>query len=177
MNVQVTPASLTEKSILRNLLELYLYELSEYDGSEVGECGLYGYDYLEHYWTEEGRHPFLIRVGGRLTGFALVNRHTRLTHDETTRSMAEFFVLKKYRRRGVGEAAALQILRAFPGWWEVTELAENLPAQRFWRNVISRFTNDSYEEILLEDERWRGPVQVFASPGEHGQNHAEERKP
>jgi predicted acetyltransferase len=154
MKIEVSPADLREKAVLRNLLELYLYDFSEFDG----------YDTLDLYWTEAGRHPFLIRVDGQLAGFVLVNRHNYLPNQPDAHAIGEFFMMKKYRRRGVGEKVAIQIFQLFPGKWEVAQLAENLPAQRFWRKVIGRFTQDQYEEIFLEDHRWHGPVFTFESP-------------
>jgi predicted acetyltransferase len=68
------------KSTLRNLLELYKYDFSEFDPEDVNENSLYDYMYLDHYWTEEGRHPFFIRVDGKLAGFALVRMMGKNDH-------------------------------------------------------------------------------------------------
>jgi predicted acetyltransferase len=166
VKIEVSPAELGEKAVLRNLLELYLYDFSEFDGGEVGPDGLYGHDTLDLYWTEAGRHPFLIRVDGQLAGFVLVNRHYYLPTQPDAHAIGEFFVMRKYRRSGVGEKVAVQIFQLFPGKWEVAQLADNLPAHLFWRKVIGRFTQDQYEEIFLDDNRWHGPVLTFESlPG------------
>ncbi len=58
--------------------------------------GLYDYMYLDHYWTEEGRHPFFIRVDGKLAGFALVreigtNRHNQVIYYELNFSRIRLF--------------------------------------------------------------------------------------
>lgn len=164
MKIDVSPADLGEKAVLGNLLELYLYDFSEFDGGEVGPDGLYGYDYLDLYWTEAGRHPFLIRVDDQLAGFVLVNRHNYLPTQQNAHAIGEFYMMKKYRRRGVGEKVAVQIFQLFPGKWEVAELAENLPAQQFWRKVIGRFTQDQYEEFFLDNQYWYGPVLIFETP-------------
>ena len=34
--------------------------------------GDYGYRYLDHYWADPGRHPFLFQVDHNWAGFALV---------------------------------------------------------------------------------------------------------
>lgn len=75
-DVQVREAAADEKPILRQLLELYEYDFSEFEGTDVGPHGFYGYRYLDHDWTEPDRHPYLIRVDDNLAGFVLVNRHT-----------------------------------------------------------------------------------------------------
>jgi hypothetical protein len=44
MNIEVTTATLKEKPILRNLMELYSYDFSEFDGADIADSGLYGYE-------------------------------------------------------------------------------------------------------------------------------------
>ena len=73
MNVCLKAAVPEDKEPLRNLLEKYLYEFSEWEGQDVDCNGLYGYPYLDAYWTDEKRYPFLILVDGKLAGFAMVN--------------------------------------------------------------------------------------------------------
>lgn len=163
IELQVDRATRAEKLILRHLLELYQYDLSAIENRDLDPNGLYGYEYLDQYWTEPGRHPFLVRVDGQIAGFALVNRHTCLPQTEEGMSIGEFFVMKRYRGRGVGERVAVRIFDMFPGLWEVRELAENVGAQAFWRKVIGRYTRGEFKEVFLEDDRWHGPLQVFRS--------------
>lgn len=54
--------------------------------------------FLDHYWTEAGRHPYFIRVDGTLAGFVLIREIAMAYY-----SVAEFFVMKKYRNQGVGQ--------------------------------------------------------------------------
>jgi len=158
MDVQVTPAAIDEKSIVRNLLEFYIYDFSEYEGWDLNEHGIFGYRYLDHYWTEPGRHPFLVRVDGKLAGFALVSIIDDRTH------MSEFFIMRKYRRQGVGEAAAHNVFARFPGPWHVQQIERNVAAQQFWRVVIDRATGGSYTEY--QDARTKRMVQQFTiAPG------------
>jgi predicted acetyltransferase len=162
MNIEVLPASIEDKSILRNLMELYNYDFSEFDGAEVDSHGLYGYERIDHYWTEEGRYPFLVHVDGRLAGFVLV-RTLEEPAPEPVRSIAEFFILRKYRKLGVGRAAACHIFDRFPGCWSVAQLESNFPAQAFWRRVVAGYTNGNFEEMWRDDETWKGPVQTFTT--------------
>lgn len=150
-----------DMSVLRNLLELYLYDLSEFDGEDVNEHGYYGYNRLDHYWTEPGRSVFFIRFNRKLAGFSLV----RDIADEkcgVIHILSEFFVMRKYRRMKVGVTAARLTFDLFPGRWRVTELPNNLPAQLFWQKVISAYTNGHYCNVTLSD--WDGPVQEFSVP-------------
>jgi predicted acetyltransferase len=168
MKIEVAPASLHEKDVLRNLLELYLHDISEMTGDDVDDSGLFGYRYLDLYWTEPERYPFLIRVDGKLAGFALVRQAGSMIEDaispgDVCTHMAEFFIMRKYRRQGIGARVARELFDRFPGRWEVNEIVENPAAQAFWRKVIGEYSGGVYEEVFLDDERWQGPVQVFES--------------
>lgn len=77
--------------------------------------------------------------------------------------MAEFFIMRKYRHHGVGEHVAGYIFDQFPGPWQVGQITENQPAISFWRKVIGRYTQENFQEHLLNNQQWRGPVQAFTS--------------
>ena len=147
--VEVESATRAEQPALARLLELYAYDFSELTGADVNDDGQYGWRYLDAYWTDPERHPFLFRVDGRLAGFALVRAGA--PHD-----MAEFFVMRKYRRGGVGVTAARAIFARFPGEWQVRQVRANVGAIAFWRHAIAvPFTEDTNHE---------GPVQHFTMP-------------
>lgn len=160
MDVAIQSAHIDDKSILRNLMELYVYDFSEYMRWDVDAHGLFGYKYLDPYWTEPDRFPFLIRVASKLAGLALVRDITK-PDDEPTHSMAEFFILRKYRRQGVGRIAAHRIFDLFPGQWSVIELEANVSAQTFWRKVISEYTGGNFQEEILENGKHEGIRQTF----------------
>jgi predicted acetyltransferase len=50
--------------------------------------------------------------------------------------MAEFFVMRKYRRAGIGTQSARLVFARFPGSWEVRQVEANVTASEFWRSVI-----------------------------------------
>jgi predicted acetyltransferase len=130
--------------VIERLLELYCYDFSEFNGSDVDADGAYRYPYSGLYWSEPERVPFLMRAGGRWAGFALVRGGE--VHD-----MAEFFVMRKYRRTGLGRAAAEQIFARFPGPWTVRQQISNPAATTFWRAAIPyRFTETSTETEVIQ---------------------------
>jgi predicted acetyltransferase len=166
MDLEIRRASLSEKLVLRHLMELCQHDYSEYNGDEVDEHGLFGYDYLDNYWTEPERHPFLVRVSGHLAGFVLV-RAVEPQEKPAVHAITEFFVLRKYRRRGIGRQVAWQIFDRFPGQWSICQEEDNGPAQSFWRQVIAEYTQGAYTEEHLQTEEWHGPRQRFQSRGEN----------
>ncbi|MHB9025174.1 MAG: GNAT family N-acetyltransferase [Armatimonadota bacterium] len=159
MDITIQHVSVEDKPILRNLMELYLCELSSYEERDVNEDGSFGYKYLDNYWTETNRHAFLIRVAGKLAGFVLVRQIDAHTHE-----LAEFFVLPRYRRQQVGRTVACRIFGMFPGRWRVMQLVANEPAQQFWRAVIGEYTGGQFSEVPAGGE-WEHPGQIFVTPG------------
>jgi len=168
MNIDLRAIREQQKPVLSRLMQLYLYEFSELEGFDISPEGLFEYRHLDSYWNSAGRFPFLIYAETRIAGFVLVNSETCLW-DGDARSIAEFFVLRRYRRQGVGRTAALLVFDMFPGKWEVREIPENEVGQVFWRKIISEYTGGNFQETVLDNEVWRGPVQAFYSvvyPGE-----------
>lgn len=163
--VRLDLAAEADKPIIRNLLHLYLHDLSELNGRDPSPHGLFEYSRLDHYWTAEGqaegRQAFLITVEGRIAGFALKNCWSVLNRNRDVSTVAEFFILRKWRRQGVGCAAAWALFDLFPGNWEVRQERANIPAQVFWRATITTYTQGRFDEIDLHSDAWNGPVQVF----------------
>jgi predicted acetyltransferase len=109
--IEVIPARSEQEPILANLLELYVPDFSVFHYLELGSDGRFGYDGLPLYWSESGRHPFLVWVEGKLAGLILVKRGSEVSGDETVWDVAEFFVLRGYRRRGIGTQIAHYVWR------------------------------------------------------------------
>jgi predicted acetyltransferase len=163
MNLVVAAAGPEDEQRLAALFELYIYDFSETVEIDVGDDGRFRPPPLATWFSDPRRHAFLIRVDERLAGFALVQERSRLSGDEAVCDVAELFVMRRYRRRGVGGQVAATLFDRFRGRWEVRQKAENPRATAFWRRVIGRYTDGRFEELTLDDERWRGPVQCFDS--------------
>lgn len=133
-----------QKEILRNLLEKYDYEFSQYDGRDVNALGLYGYGYLDNYWTEEGRWAFFLKVDGQLAGFAMVNDYPE-AGEPLDYCMSEFFVMYKYRRCGLGKWAAFALFDRFPGLWQLKRTPRNEGSVVFWDKVVGGYTGGDYK--------------------------------
>ena len=159
MNIELQRISIDEKPILRNLMQLCFHDYSEFNNEDVGQFGLYDYKYLDHYWTEPERFAYFVKIDGKLAGFA-IGMHNWLENGRHINILSEFFILRKYRRKGIGIKVAHQIFDEFPGRWSVGQETDNYPAQAFWRKVIDAYTNGDFTEIQWE----KGPAQEFESP-------------
>ena len=68
------------------------------------------------------------------------------TEDENELDVAEFFVMRRYRRSGVGRRAAFLIWKHFPGTWTVRVSEGNPGALEFWSDVVGEFTGGAVSE-------------------------------
>ncbi len=158
--VHLLPAERHQQIVLENLWQLYIHDFSDFvtgfEQVDVDERGLFPLEFdFRHYWEQPGFWPYLGWVGGRIAGFVLVSDRTHFRKGPG-RYVDEFFVLRRYRRRGIGRSLAFQTFDTYRGYWEVAEIPGNLPAQAFWRAVIGEYTEGRYEEIVTpEGEVWQ----------------------
>src|ERR1044072_6235052 len=101
VNVEIISALEEQESVLANLLELYVHDFSEFIDLKLGVDGCFGYRHLPLYWKESNRYPFLITVNDHLAGFVFVRRESEISNDADVWEMAEFFIVRGYRRQGV----------------------------------------------------------------------------
>jgi predicted acetyltransferase len=154
--IEIVPAAKEDEPILANLIELYAHDFSEFYGVELGADGRFGYKSLPLYWSEPGRHPFLVRIDGKLAGFVLVKRGSEVSGNDGVWDIAEFFVVRSYRRHGAGTRVAQEVWKRFPGAWEVRVLQANVAALHFWAHAIAGFTGEAIFPIRVEHdgEHW-----------------------
>ena len=164
--VSLVGAAAGDATLLANLLELYIHDLSEaFPLMELGADGRFGYDKLPLYWSEpDRRFPFLIRHGSRVVGFVLVARGSPASDDPDVFDVAEFFVIRGHRRSGVGRRAALLVWPRFPGRWMVRVSEANAGALPFWSSVIAEYSGGRATESRRSGtpSAWR--VFWFESP-------------
>jgi predicted acetyltransferase len=156
------PASSHERGLLENLAQFYAYDFSEMLEMYVDAEGRFGVD-LAPYWVDAWRHPFLLRVDDKLAGFVLICEQSKITGKKGVLDMTEFFVLRRFRRHGVGRAAAFAAFDRFAGPWEIRQREENPNATAFWRRTIDEYTRGDYDETRWVRPRWSEFVQTFST--------------
>jgi predicted acetyltransferase len=150
IQIEVMPATTEQAPVLANLLELYAHDFSEFSDLKIGMDGRFGYEPLALYWRESNRFPFLVRADGHLAGFVLVQQGSQISLAGDVWDMAEFFVLRGYRRHGVGVTVAHHVWRMFTGRWEVRVTDKNLVARAFWNHAVSEFQGVRAESARKE---------------------------
>src|SRR5690606_29081261 len=92
--IELRPAIPDQKPVVANLIQLYLYDMTEFMPFPVSADGRFEYGFLDRFW----RYPYLIMSGEEIAGFAFVIDECPLTDTSPCWFMAEFFVLRAYRQ-------------------------------------------------------------------------------
>ncbi len=140
-------ADIEDKPLINHLLQDYLGELSQFDVIPRNDNGQYDYPWLDLYWSDENRYPYLFRVDDKVIGFALIRK------DNNFYEMAEFSILPEFRRRGLGTEFASVVIRKHPGMWHIEYDMNNISGHRFWKNLVSILVNKFVNRQADEDNR------------------------
>lgn len=151
MTIEVSVAGLPDKTAVENLFSLYLHDLSEFSELDVDEHGRFLREgALNVWWEREVLFPFLIHADAKIAGFAFVCAAPHVSHGRDYR-LNDFFVLRGYRRRGVGLAAARAVFDRFSGRWEVGWLPANKPAATFWQRTVAKYAPGRFEDACVAE--------------------------
>jgi len=157
-STKLVEVGIEQKETLANLMQFYRYDSSEFNDDEIDAFGKLNLgEYFDAYWLEPERYPFFIKQGNKLVGFALVRQIGKNQY-----SIAEFFIMRKYRCLGIGKSAAFSLFDKFQAEWHVAQEQNNIAAQTFWKSVVREYTNDNFQETSSSSQP-TGPKQVFHS--------------
>lgn len=116
------------------------------------EIGQRESEQLARLFSGRGSHVLTICYAEERVGFAKISALGASAPAAAEFSMAEFFVARPWRRRGIGAQAVRLILDRFEGAWLITEHSRNEAAVRFWRRVVSAYTGGRYQERIVNGE-------------------------
>jgi predicted acetyltransferase len=92
----------------------------------------------------------------------LVKSAPALSSDQTVWDMAEFFIVRRYRRRRIGTAVAHRVWNQVQGRWQVRVMASNA-ACLFWAHAISAYTGEAIPGSRVEKDGKAWLVFTFES--------------
>jgi predicted acetyltransferase len=110
----------------------------------LGSIGLNESFQVQGWLADRNTSLLTILNDGKPAGFAVVVHENGVGNIDYR--MAEFFIARPQRRRGIGRGAARLILDRFAGRWQVSEDMSNQEAVAFWRNVLAAYTRGDYRE-------------------------------
>ncbi len=144
---------------IRDVYPEYLHELTDLTGGRTGVFPLFGehgsrdHELFARWFRDKNSHPLTILESDRPVGFALVSRPLMVAPGSLGEyRLADFYIRREFRRRGVGRLAATLIFSRFAGRWLVAETAGNHEAIAFWRTVIHHYSQGRYEERHVDGE-------------------------
>jgi predicted acetyltransferase len=119
----------------------------------LGEFGHREPDQLGAWFGDRRAHVLTIAYGLDPVGFALVRvAGTPEAPGGAEFVMAEFFIARAWRRRGIGAEGARLILERFTGRWEISAHGSNTGAVAFWRGVMATYSGGRAQERLVNGE-------------------------
>lgn len=145
-----------DKSILQNLFQLYMHDITASLSMDVNEHGLFEYNYIDYYFTENNRYAYLIYINNNIGGFALIDDEFMvLNPNENTPcfDFSEMFILNSYKRKGYGEIVANQIFEIHKGYWEIRPVPRSEGAKKFWLKVVKNYTKNNFKEKYIKSNR------------------------
>jgi len=163
---EIVAAGADAQPAIENLMQLYIHDMSELLAG-TPRCDLEADGRFRSstdigkWWQDVGHIALLVHDDGRLAGFVLLNAaaHSGTPVDH---NVAEYFIVRKHRRSGVGMAAAHAMFSRYPGKWEVAVMRANAGALAFWARCIA--AHPAAGAITREDckdQRWNGTLFGF----------------
>ena len=148
--IELLPTTADQAELIRNLYQFYAYESSDWEQEDVEVAGRFYIheEHLQRYWQSVGWSANLVLVDGFIAGFVLVERSELPGMDAS--ELADLFILKRYRRQGIGRAVAHQLLHG-PGDWLLRCYALDPTAVAFCKAVVADLLRPVQQIVVADD--------------------------
>lgn len=150
--VTLVPATLNDYPTIQNMGRFYVYDMTEFMGNEAGwqmpEDGLYECIDFKKYWQTDDAFPFLIRYKDELAGFVIVDK--KGSDEKINFNMAQFYIARKFKGKGLGKFVAYHCFETYKGLWEVMVMPNNKGAYEFWKKIITAYSNNTATEYTRQ---------------------------
>ncbi|CZF86966.1 GNAT family N-acetyltransferase [Grimontia marina] len=143
MTVSLKLIDIRERHVLENLFSYYVYEFSQPLGLSLDSDGKYAFksETLNPYWLRDDHHPYFILSDGELAGFVLVRRYPP---NIAVWDIDQFFVLRKFKGKGLGKKALAAALDQRLGDWQIRIMKENIDVLGFWQSAVEELVGGDY---------------------------------
>lgn len=128
MNISLYKAGINDKSLLDNLLQLYLHDLSEYIPIDIGSQGKFEQGISSKYVSSFEKCAYIIHAEYHIIGFVLVEP------EENTLRVKDLFVLNMWRGKGVG-SVVIELLIEKGKSIQCSFNTKNKLAKSFWDGI------------------------------------------
>ena len=149
-SLELVPATIEDYPTIQNMGRFYVYDMTEYMGGDadwnIPENGLFECIDFKKYWDQPDTSPFIVRKNKEIAGFVIVDK--KGSDQQVDFNMAQFFILRKFQKKGIGRAVAEHCFNRFVGVWEVMVMPKNEGAYQFWKKVIMTYTHNHFQEYV-----------------------------
>ena len=141
-----------EEEALARLFQLYCYDNAAWSGEALLADGRYDVcdAGLASYVHAAGHTASWIEVDGELAGFFITE--PGMAGELAVQEFSDFFILKKYRRRGVALEVVRRVLLDSAQTWLVAMFRDDAAACAFWRQAFARLPFarvEAYDDAAL----------------------------
>ncbi|MGG2395781.1 GNAT family N-acetyltransferase [Pseudomonas sp. SH1-B] len=164
MQIELVPTDADQLPLIANLYQFYAYESSDWEQEDVETDGrFYIHEpHLQRYWQESGWSANLVLADGFIAGFLLIEQSELPGLDVP--EFADLFILKRYRRRGIGRALVQQVMGNEQPWL-LRYYHQDEVAQTFWQQLLSEWPRPPRE--LWTEDAADGLISYLINPPVH----------
>lgn len=131
--------------VYKNLYQAYAAEFSKIVQDKPDKDGLFKI-YPEVKGDVSG---FILYIDGLPAAFTAIIDKSMGQYE-----VADFYVLPYFRKNKVGKQLIFEIFTLFGGSWEIKQVNGADHAVKFWRDVITEYTNGNFMEDRYQDKVW-----------------------
>ena len=146
--IQLKPVRPDDRTLLWNINQKYLYEMTNFYDDPMDEEGNYRYGHFDEYFSDPKRQAYFIYNDESLIGFAMLCPYSYIEQDPDY-TMAEFTIFPAFRKRHFALDAANLILTSHSGSWEIKYNEKNTAAKRLWNKAAAPYNP---ETVHLNEE-------------------------
>ncbi len=128
-----------DREVVERLAQLEQHDLSVFTCALPGPDGRFDVPRLPRFFSDVDHRAFVVDDRGGPVGFCLVR-----PFEGGASFVHSFFVVRAVRRRGVGSAAAAELLRTHGQKWVIAFVDEHAVAARFWGQVATDVAGDAW---------------------------------
>lgn len=134
----------SQKSILDNLLQIYLHDISLYFPIDFNSVkGRYEYDDISKYFKNSENQAYFLVDDDNIVGFTLIDKI------DDSHVIQEFFIMNNYKRKGLGKKFVFKIFDSISSHWIIKVLPKSPVAEQFWKKTIKEYTNNKFNKLYI----------------------------
>jgi len=138
MMISIRPARESDRTLIKNIFNLYQNELCVYSGDfdALDENGYFAPDTVNEILPfGDGVFPYIIEENARPVGFVMAT-DASYAPDGFDHCLEEIFLIRNRRKKGIADIAMREIFKNRPGRWTLEVYTENAPALSFWKRFL-----------------------------------------